>query len=151
MATKEEISAELTEKGIEHDPTDTKSNLIALLPSTEQDEANTETIGDIEVGDPRKLRPVTLPLVVKPANGGEWKNPQQAEYARALNAYAYKNPTKWAAKKNDTQVGAVVVKGLITKLREIGDDPSKFQLYSTIGNNLSFKDNRLGESATTAE
>ena len=51
----------------------------------------------IEVGDPQILRPKELPLVVKlPEDASE----AQIQYAKTLNAYAYQNPEKWAAKKD---------------------------------------------------
>jgi hypothetical protein len=55
---------------------------------------------DFIVEDPQLLRPVELPLVVKPLNGKEWATKAQAEFARTLNGYAYKNPEKWAVKKD---------------------------------------------------
>ena len=59
-------------------------------------EGVTKTKSGIEVGDPRKLRPVELPLVVKlPKDASE----AQIEYAKILNAYAYTNPDKWDKKK----------------------------------------------------
>jgi hypothetical protein len=76
-------------------------------------------IFEVEVNDPEVLKPVELPLVIKPADGAEWQNEAQAEYARYLNAYAYKNPKKFATKK--------VV--LIARLKEIGADPSKLHVY----------------------
>lgn len=54
---------------------------------------------DFIVEDPQLLRPVELPLVVKPLAGKEWATQAQAEFARTLNGYAYKNPKKWAVKK----------------------------------------------------
>lgn len=54
---------------------------------------------DFEVDEPLIIKPQDLPLVVKPSAGKEWANEAQAEYARTLNGYAYKNPKKWAAKK----------------------------------------------------
>lgn len=109
------------------------------------DAATTETIGDIEVGDPQSLRPVDLPLVVKPVNGGEWKNDAQATYAGYLNAYAYKNPKKWAVKKGDRNVGGRVIPGLISKLAEIGEDPSAITKYqgNSDGNEVKYSDKRV--------
>lgn len=84
---------------------------------------------DIEVGDPEILRPRTLPLVVKPAGKtddelrdlpfGGWEHEAASQYAQTLNAYAYKNPGKWAVKKNV----------LIGRLQEIRKDASKLAFY----------------------
>lgn len=145
MTTKTEIIAELEEKGIAHDPEASKEDLEALLPG---DESSTETIGDVEVGDPQILRPVELPLVVKPAKGGEWANEAQAKYAAGLNAYAYKNPAKWAAKKNDRTVNGKVILGLISKLIEIGKDPSALQKYtgnSDSAGSVKYSDKRIAQ------
>lgn len=89
---------------------------------------------DIEVGDPQVLRPVELPLVVKPTDGGAWSNDNQAEYAATLNGYAYKNPAKWAKKKSK----------LIANLVAIGKDPSllfpiKGQIEGQENQKLEFK------------
>lgn len=62
----------------------------------QQEEENSNEGDTIEVGDPLLLRPVELPLVVKlPKSASK----AQVEYAKVLNGYAYKNPTKWAKKK----------------------------------------------------
>lgn len=56
-----------------------------------------ETSDEIIVRDPLILRPVDLPLVIKlPASASK----AQVEFAKVLNAYAYKNPEKWAIKKD---------------------------------------------------
>jgi len=75
----------------------------------------------IEVGSPIDLRPTELPLVVKlPADASE----AQIAYAKTLNGYAYKNPTKWEEKKDDKIVNGSLVKGLITKLKELKNAPA---------------------------
>jgi len=91
----------------------------------EVEEVIEATIADdsqgIEVGSPMDLRPTELPLVVKlPADASE----AQIAYAKTLNGYAYKNPAKFEAKKNDRIVNGVLVKGLITKLKELKDAPA---------------------------
>lgn len=86
----------------------------------------------LEVGDPVLLRPVSLPLVVKPAKGTDWKNDEQRQYAGYLNGYAYKNPKKWAKKR------AVLLKRLV----EIGNDPDALYIYTGNMDGLEFK-NRL--------
>tara|TARA_R110000868_G_scaffold387646_1_gene656283 strand:+ start:7027 stop:7383 length:357 start_codon:yes stop_codon:yes gene_type:complete len=75
----------------------------------------------IEVGTPMDLRPTELPLVIKlPADASE----AQIAYAKTLNGYAYKNPTKFEEKKNDRIVNGTLVKGLITKLKELKNAPA---------------------------
>jgi len=107
----------------------------------------TETIGGVEVGDPQLLRPTELPLVIKPAKGGEWKNDEQSQFAAFLNAYAYKNPKKWADKKLDKTVGGKVIKGLITQLIELGDHPELLNQYRGVGpdqtGKISYSDKRI--------
>lgn len=56
---------------------------------------------NFDVSDPQVVKPQDLPLVVTPKKGKEWANDEQAEYARTLNGYAYKNPEKWQAKKEN--------------------------------------------------
>lgn len=55
---------------------------------------------DFQVAEPHIVKPQDLPLVVTPNKGSEWANEAQAEFARTLNGYAYKNPAKWAKKKD---------------------------------------------------
>lgn len=155
MSTKAEIIEKLTEAKIDHDPESTKAELEALLP--EEDSADTaasakkgktETVGGVEIGDPQELRPVDLPLVVKPAKGGEWKNEAQARFAATLNAYAYKNPKKWAEKKGDrtftdSQGRKSTVKGLISQLIEIGEDAEAIKKYESNPENLTYSDKRI--------
>lgn len=101
-----------------------------------ESKADSESL-DIEVADPEILRPRELPLVVKPANGKEWKNEAQAEYARTLNGYAYANPKKWAVKKDV----------LLKRLVELGDEPGQIVLYrgnmEPSAKNLEYKNNIL--------
>lgn len=52
----------------------------------------------IEMGEVVKAQREDKPFVIVPV-GGQWANDAQAEYARFLNAYAYKNPDKFAIKK----------------------------------------------------
>lgn len=90
-------------------------------------------VDGIEVGDPQVLRPRELPLVIKPANGGAWKNGAQAEFARVLNGYAYKNTAKWEKKKD------VLLKQLV----EIGEDPTAINKYRGVEDGISFKDKTI--------
>lgn len=64
------------------------------------------------VAEPQIVKPQDLPLVVTPPEKG-WANEAQAEFARTVNAYAYKNPKKWDGKKDE----------LLTKLHELGTNP----------------------------
>jgi hypothetical protein len=99
--TKPEIIEKLTELEIEFDPKAGKAELEALLPeggSEGGSEGNTGSDSGIEVGDPMDLRPKNLPLVVKL---GANASSAQKEYAKVLNGYAYQNPKKWKAKKEE--------------------------------------------------
>lgn len=79
----------------------------------------------IEVGSPMDLRPTELPLVVKlPADASK----AQIEYAKILNGYAYKNPAKFEAKKHDQIVNGAVVKGFLTKLKELKNAPDPVEI-----------------------
>lgn len=80
------------------------------------------TLDSIIVKDPQSLRPVDLPLVITPPEGKEWANTEQAEYAKILNAAAYRNPTKWAVKKEVE----------IARLIEIGSNPDAYYIYTGI-------------------
>lgn len=72
----------------------------------------------VVVEDPEKVRPKTLPLVIKP-KGGKWKNEQQEMYARILNGYAYKNSDKWKKKKDV----------LLEKLEALEETPDLLKEY----------------------
>ena len=85
----------------------------------EGEKSNMKKVGGVLVGDPEILRPKTLPLVIKPESG-EWENDEQAQFAKTLNGYAYKNSKSWKKKKN------VLVKQLI----EIGKNPDLFYVLS---------------------
>jgi hypothetical protein len=67
-----------------------------------------------DVAEPQIVRPQDLPLVVTPPQGKSWANEAQAEFARTVNAYAYRNPQKWEGKKAE----------LLKKLQELGNNPS---------------------------
>lgn len=83
-------------------------------------ETVTDSKDDIVVEDPTVLRPKELPLVVKlPKSASK----AQEAYAKILNSYAYQNPTKWEQKKDDRMVGGVLVKGFLTKLKELKNAP----------------------------
>jgi hypothetical protein len=112
---KKEIMEKLTELGIAHDPEAKVADLKALLPKETKE---TDASGFI-VGDPQVLRPVELPLVVKMPEGQSWANPQQEEYSKTLNAYAYQNSNKWAKKKGV----------LLARLKELAENPEKLQVF----------------------
>lgn len=80
---------------------------------------------DIKVADPMDLRPQELPLVITlPADASK----AQIAYAKVLNGYAYKNPKKWALKKDDRKtVDGVTIKGFLTKLRELKNAPDPLE------------------------
>lgn len=88
----------------------------------------------IIVADPQVLRPRELPLVVKTASG-KWANEAQARFAANLNAYAYKNPEKWAEKKDV----------LIAQLEELATKPNKIVFYEGAQGNLSYKNKLIQE------
>ena len=69
---------------------------------------------DFDVSTPQIIKPQDLPLVVKPKAGMTWVNEEQAEYAKTLNGYAYKNPNKWEKKKEK----------LLKNLTRLATDPS---------------------------
>ncbi len=109
---KTEIIAELRKQGIKFDESATKAELLKLLPETTPAAGNKqdEDEQDIQVNDVHILKPVELPLVVVlPKDASK----AQIAYAQTLNGYAYKNPKKWAIKKN----------GLIAKLRDLKNAP----------------------------
>lgn len=108
-----------------------------------------EIIDDIVVNDPLVYKPVELPLVVKPAEGKDWKNPQQAEYAKTVNAYAYKNAKKWAENRIGVDGKEIPNSSkkeiLLKRLKEIGDNPSMLAIYNGGGNgNLTFTNKLVG-------
>lgn len=122
MSKKNDLQTELTKLNIAFDPSATNAELEALIPADSavlkepEDVINTS---NLVVGDPQILRPTELPLVIKPPVGQDWLNPEQAEYAKILNAAAYAN-------KNWPKVKDVE----IARLVEIGTDPEKFYGYT---------------------
>ncbi len=96
MSTKQEVADQLTALGVPFDPSATKATLDALLAGHQDPakaaadakataDANAAKASaeqtEVEVGDPLILRPIDLPLVVKPAGGSSWKNDEQAKFA----------------------------------------------------------------------
>lgn len=155
MSTKSEITEKLTAAGIDHDPEATKATLEALLPDegTSSGEGNPQEIAGITVRDPLILRPRELPLVIPTPEGG-WANEAQAEYARYLNGYAYKNPEKWAKKMadrahTDGQGRSTTIKGLVAKLAALAKNPELLTVYNGEGTEgasvgkLAYTDKRI--------
>jgi pyruvate/2-oxoglutarate dehydrogenase complex dihydrolipoamide acyltransferase (E2) component len=102
----------------------------AIQPGKNEEDEAPET-DDITVADPEILRPKELPLVVTPGSKG-WANEAQATYAALLNGYAYKNPTKFKAKK------AI----LIAQLKALAENPGLLAVYQGGGEGdgkLAFK------------
>lgn len=91
------------------------------------EEPKTNILDEFTVAPLEVLKPIERELIIKPKLGEQWKNEQQAAYARVLNGYAYTNPKKFAAKQ---------VK-LLTQLKEIGEDPEEAKKYMTPATNLS--------------
>lgn len=95
------------------------------MKETIKDEVVLDDNQGIEVGSPLDLRPTELPLVVKlPADASK----AQVEYAKILNGYAYKNPAKFEEKKNDQIVDGKVVKGFLSKLKDLKNAPDPIDL-----------------------
>lgn len=87
------------------------------MPKQEEETklAPTQKEQEIVVGNPEDFRPRELPFIIKlPSDASK----AQIEFAKVLNAYAYKNPKKWAEKKDDRVVNGKTIKGLITQLKE---------------------------------
>ena len=97
------------------------------------------TVGDMIVSDPDIMRPRVLPLIVKPKDG-KWKNKQQEEYAKIVNAYAYKNPEKWKmVVATDGKFANMSKKDiLLARLAEIGANPRMFNVYSPQGDGAKY-------------
>lgn len=105
---------------------------------------------ELDVTDPLVARPVELPLVVKPAKGSDWKNAEQAEYAKILNAAAYAHPDKWTKNQEDTngkEIPNSSIKDIeLKRLVEIGTNPARYYVYTgsnPIQANLSYKNKLL--------
>lgn len=105
----------------------------------EKEEVKAEFI----VKDPQILRPQALPLVIEPAGGVDpkkphngWASKAQKTLADTLNGYAYKNPTKWAEKKDDKIVNGKVIKGLLTLLKEAATAPDPVESNISYTNKL---------------
>ncbi len=114
-----------------------EKEVASTAPVVAEETAAVAPGGDVElvVGDPQLLRPIELPLVVRPAEGKEWKNAEQAEYAAVLNGYAYRNPKKWAAKKD----------ALIKTLHEIGSNPEAIIKVRGNVSGVSFKNKLISQ------
>lgn len=141
MSKKLDIQNRLLELGISFDEDATAKELEALLPEDEQsDKVKNETDDNdgIEINEPVDIK-TDLPLVVKLP---ETASKAQIEYAKLLNAYAYQSPANWKREKDDQidpNTGAVIVKGLITKLKDLKNAPDPVEVEG----GLKYPSNRL--------
>lgn len=91
------------------------------------------TIDSLQVEDPEIYRPKQLPLVIKPAEGQSWANPEQEAYAKILNAAAYSNPL-WSTNQttfDGVEIPNSSIKAVeIARLVEIGKNPSAYYKYT---------------------
>lgn len=94
------------------------------MTNKKTEEVESSSKYSFEVAEPQIIKPKDLPLVVTPAKGKEWANDEQAEFAQTLNGYAYKNPEKWATKKDDVVVDGKTIPGLLSQLAELEKNPS---------------------------
>ena len=85
----------------------------AKLAEKEAAKADSDSVDEIIVREPINLKQELPLVIVLPEDASD----AQKEFARTLNAYAYKNPVKWAIKKDK----------LITKLKALKDAPAKVQ------------------------
>lgn len=134
MSLKEDLKAHLTKLGVEFAPDAKVDELKALVPEDSPFPVADDTDG-IVVKDPMDLRPKELPLVIELPAGASLA--QQA-FSKVLNAYAYKNPEKWAKKKDDRTVDGKVILGLISKLKALknASDPVEPEAGVTFKNKL---------------
>ena len=79
-----------------------------------------EVKDEIEINDPRIVKPEDLPLVVKLPKTASLA---QIEYAKVINSYAYQNPSKFAGKKDN----------MIKKLKSLKNAPDPVPSNMTIG------------------
>jgi len=115
--------------------TDNTEKEAAKAAKEAEKEAAKAASSDFIVEDPQILRPKELPLVIKPAKGTEWANPEQAAFAATLNGYAYKNPEKWAVKKTV----------LLAQLKELGTNPGLLGKLQGAGINVKFSNKLVQE------
>ncbi len=107
-----------------------------LAPQKEVEEVKEPEVdtSDIDVSDPEEIVPEKLPFIVKP-KGGKWKNKEQEEYAKILNAYAYKNRKKWKANRIDPVTKKEIPNSskkdvMLKNLAMIGENPEFFKEYT---------------------
>lgn len=142
MSKKLDIQNRLLELGITFDENATTKELEALLPEDDESKAvkdETEDDNDgIVVTEPVNIQ-TDLPLVIKlPADASK----AQIEFAKLLNAYAYQSPVNWKREKDDqldAMTGKVIVKGLISKLKELKNAPDPVEQEG----GLKYTNNRL--------
>lgn len=106
-------------------PKKAKEEVVETVAQPETVEVEIETTPepvsefDFDIAEPQLVKPQDLPLVVKPAAGKEWANAEQAEYARTVNGYAYKNPKKWGKKKAK----------LLNNLKRLANEPELINVF----------------------
>lgn len=88
----------------------------------------------IVVKDAEEFRPKELPLLITPPEGKDWLNPEQAAYAKVLNAAAYANHG-WKKNQVDSESGKEMPNSApkdveLKRLAEIGTNPSKYYDYT---------------------
>lgn len=154
--TKKELNDELDKLGVDHDANATNEVLEALLeshtPTLPPSPADPVAPGaapapvpatpasassEVEVTEPLILRPVDLPLVVKPGAGIVW-NAEQQKFAKTLNGFAYSKPDLWKVRRDR----------LIAQLIQIGKEPALYYVLSgeTPGSaQAQINDTRVGQ------
>lgn len=91
------------------------------------------TADSLVVGDPLEFRPTELPLVIKPPEGKDWANREQAAYARVLNAAAYSNKlwSKNQMSHDGKELPNSAIKDVeVARLIEIGNNPDAYYKYT---------------------
>ena len=101
------------------------------MSKNEETQKEIKNEDNFNVGEALNLEPKALPLVITPKKGEEF-TPEQQEYANVINGYAYKNPKKFAIKKEE----------LIANLRELKTNPDLINKLRG-GNKSVVYDNKL--------
>lgn len=124
---KNKLGTEKTPKAVEEvKPTPAPVSTPEVPTIDEIVDTGSSKIEGFNVSNPLELRPKELPLVVKAPKEG-WANKAQEYYSKIVNAYAYKNPTKWD--ENRFTFGGVEIPNsakkfeLIKQLKELGKNP----------------------------
>lgn len=111
-------------------------------------EITTGATPEFKVLEPESVRPKELPLLITPTNGS-WVNKEQEEYARTLNAYAYKNPEKWKQNQVDPISGQEIPNSskrdvCLKQLSELGRNPNLIGKLRGNNTNLAYNDKAYG-------